>query len=107
VAASNYFLFASVTGEKIPDDFKGGNGLAAIKTKAEILKFLKDSFAVGHRAANTLTPENMLQPNPPGKSTRFHLATFAVAHVFDHYGQMVEYLRMNGIVPPASRGKGD
>jgi hypothetical protein len=51
VAGSNYFLFASVTGEKIPDDFKGGNGFAAIKTKAEILKFLKDSFAVGHRAA--------------------------------------------------------
>jgi hypothetical protein len=77
VAASNYFLFASVTGEKIPDDFKGGNGPAAIKTKAEIL------------------------------STRFHLATFAVAHAFDHYGQMIEYLRMNGIVPPASRGKAD
>jgi hypothetical protein len=42
---------------------------------------------------------------PAGKSTRLHLATFAVAHAFDHYGQMVEYLRMNGIVPPASRGK--
>jgi hypothetical protein len=26
-----------------------------------------------------------------------------VAHAFDHYGQMVEYLRMNGIIPPASR----
>jgi len=53
------------------------------------------------------SPENMLQPAPPGKSTRFHLATLAVAHAFDHYGQMVESLRMNGIVPPASRGKAD
>jgi hypothetical protein len=34
---------------------------------------------------------------------RLHRATFAVAHAYDHYGQMVEYLRMNGIVPPASR----
>jgi uncharacterized damage-inducible protein DinB len=47
----------------------------------------------------------MLQTAEHSKSTRLHLATFAVAHAFDHYGQMVEYLRMNGIVPPASRGQ--
>ncbi|HKT68495.1 MAG TPA: hypothetical protein VJP83_03615, partial [Terriglobales bacterium] len=62
------------------------------------------SFALGHKAAATLTPENMLQPPEHSKSARLNLATFAVAHAFDHYGQMVEYLRMNGIVPPASRG---
>jgi hypothetical protein len=49
----------------------------------------------------------MLQTAKSGKSSRLHLATFAVAHAFDHYGQMVEYLRMNGIVPPASRGRFD
>jgi len=49
----------------------------------------------------------MLQTAEGSKSTRLHLATFAVAHAFDHYGQMVEYLRMNGIVPPASREKSD
>jgi uncharacterized damage-inducible protein DinB len=105
VAASNYFLWSSVTGDKIPDDYKGGNGPEAFKTKAEILKFLKDSFARGHKAAATLTAQNMLQTPENSKSTRLHLATFAVAHAFDHYGQMVEYLRMNGIVPPASRAK--
>jgi uncharacterized damage-inducible protein DinB len=105
VAASNYFLWSSVTGDKIPDDYKGGNGPEALKTKAEILKFLKDSFARGHKAAATLTAQNMLQTPENSKSTRLHLATFAVAHAFDHYGQMVEYLRMNGIVPPASRAK--
>ena len=68
--------------------------------------FLKDSFALGHRAAATLTTENMLQTPDHSKSTRLHLATFGVAHAFNHYGQMVEYLR-NGIVPPASRGKSD
>jgi uncharacterized damage-inducible protein DinB len=46
----------------------------------------------------------MLLPPEGSKSTRLHLATFAVAHAYDHYGQMVEYLRMNGIIPPASRG---
>lgn len=105
VGASNYFLWSSVTGDKIPDDYKGGNGPEALKTKAEILKFLADSFARGHKAAATLTAQNMLQTPQNSKSTRLHLATFGVAHAFDHYGQMVEYLRMNGIVPPASRPK--
>jgi len=105
VAASNYYLWSSVTGDKIPENYKGGNGPDNLKTKAEILEFLKDSFALGHKAAATLTAQNMLQTAEGSKSTRLHLASFAVAHAFDHYGQMVEYLRMNGIVPPASRGK--
>jgi hypothetical protein len=108
VAASNYALYAPLTGDTFPKDFLGGNGPETLKTKAEIMKFLKDSFALGHKAAATLTAENMLQPATPGGSTtRLHRATFAVAHVYDHYGQLVEYLRMNGIVPPASRGKSD
>lgn len=103
VAASNFRIWSWVTGEAIPDDFKGGNGPANLKAKPEILKFLKDSFAMGHRAAAMLTAESMLQIAGDGKSTRLHLATFAVAHAFDHYGQMVEYLRMNGIVPPSTQ----
>jgi len=105
VAASNYAIWSPLTGEKFPADFLGGNGPESVKTKAEIVQFLKDSFALGHRAAATLTTENMLQNAEGSKSSRLHRATFAVAHAFDHYGQMVEYLRMNGIVPPASRGK--
>lgn len=105
VAASNYFLWSPVTGDKIPDEIKDGNGPENVKTKADILKFLRASFALGHKAAATLTTENMLQTAERSKSTRLHLATFAVAHANDHYGQMVEYLRMNGIVPPASRGQ--
>jgi uncharacterized damage-inducible protein DinB len=62
---------------------------------------------VGHKAAVTLTNQNMLQTAEHSKSPRLYLVTFAVAHAFDHYGQTVEYLRMNGIVPPASRGKSD
>jgi hypothetical protein len=107
VAASNYALWSPLTGDKIPEDWKGGNGPESLKTKAEIIKFLTDSFALGHRAAASLTAQNMLQAAQPGKSPRLYLATFGAAHAFDHYGQMVEYLRMNGIVPPASRGKSD
>jgi murein DD-endopeptidase MepM/ murein hydrolase activator NlpD len=105
VAASNYALWSGLTGDKFPENFMGGNGPEDLKTKAEIVKFLKDSFALGHKAAATLTTQNMLQTAEHSKSPRLYLATFAVAHAFDHYGQMVEYLRMNGIVPPASRGQ--
>lgn len=107
IAASNYFLFAPLTGEKLPQGLKDGNGPENLKTKAEIIRFLKDSFALGHQAAATLTAENMLQPAGTSKNSRLHRAEFAVAHAYDHYGQMVEYLRMNGIVPPASRSKSD
>ena len=107
VAASNYFIWSHLTGDKLPEGLKDGNGPENLKSKADIIKFLKDSYALGHKAAATLTPENMSQTAEGSKSTRLRLATFGVAHAFDHYGQMVEYLRMNGIVPPASRGKSD
>ena len=105
IASSNYFLWSPVTGEKLPEGLKDGNGPEDLKSKADIIKFLKDSFALGHRAAGSLTAQNMLEIPEHSKSPRLYLATFGVAHAFDHYGQMVEYLRMNGIVPPASRGR--
>ncbi len=105
VAASNYFIWSPVTGDKLPESLGEGNGSPEMKSKADIIRFLKDSFALGHRAAASLTLENMLQIPAGSKSTRLRLVEFGVAHAFDHYGQMVEYLRMNGIVPPASRVK--
>ena len=107
VAASNYAIWSPLSGDKFPKDFMGGNGPENLKSKAEIIQFVKDSFALGHKAAASLTPENMLQVPNGSKSCRLYLATFGVAHAYDHYGQMVEYLRMNGIVPPASRVKSD
>ena len=107
VAASNYFIWSPLTGDKMPEGLKDGNGPQSIKTKAEVISFLKDSFALGHKAAATLTAENMLQTPGSSKSTRLRLAVFGVEHAFDHYGQLVEYLRMNGIVPPASRRQSD
>jgi len=51
VAASNWFIWSPLTGEKLPEGVgDDGNGPANKKTKAEIIKFLKDSFALGHRA---------------------------------------------------------
>src|SRR5215470_19818071 len=106
-AAANYRFWTLVAGEKMPENIKGPNGPDELNTKAQIMQLLKDSFAVGHRAAKSLTPENMLDPLQFRNSTapRLYMATFAVIHDGDEYGQMVEYLRMNGIVPPASRGQ--
>ena len=108
VAASNYILWGAVTGDKSPVESTDTNGPASLRSKAEIIKYLKDSFAVGHRAAQSLTVENAVGqvPRPSGKGqwTRIYAVTFGISHAFDHYGQMVEYLRMNGIIPPASRG---
>jgi uncharacterized damage-inducible protein DinB len=107
IASSNYFIWGPITGDKIPEAIKDGNGPEQVKTKADILKFLKESFALGHKAAATLTAENMLQTPERARNPRLYLATFGVAHAYDHYGQMIEYLRMNGITPPASRAKSD
>jgi hypothetical protein len=61
VATSNYFIWSPLTGDKLPEGLKDGNGPENLKTKADIIKFLKDSFALGHKAAATLTTQNMLQ----------------------------------------------
>jgi len=107
VAAVNYMVAAAILGEKPPLELGGENGPDSIKSKADIVKFAKDSFAYAHKAVATINSENATgEVNSPfgnGKSTRAGLATVFSWHGFDHYGQMVEYLRMNGIVPPASR----
>jgi hypothetical protein len=80
---------------------------ASLKTKAELVQYLKDSLAYGHKALASLNDQNMFTPIPPpfGKNptTRLSLAISMVGHPYDHYGQMVEYLRMNGVVPPGSK----
>jgi uncharacterized damage-inducible protein DinB len=107
IAAANHLFFGPLVGETIDTKHLEENGPASLKTKAEIVQYLKDSFALGHRAINTFTSENLVEPLPkpvfPSLSTRLAIAAIGCAHPFDHYGQMVEYLRMNGIVPPASR----
>ena len=107
VAAANYLFASTILGEKPPMDPGGENGPDAVKSKAEIIKFLKDSFAYVHKAVSTVGAEDATAPikSPfgQGSTTRLSMATLIVGHCFDHYGQMVEYLRMNGIVPPASR----
>jgi hypothetical protein len=107
VAAVNYELGAALLEEKPPVDVGDEAGPASVVTKADILKYLHDSFVYVHKAVQTVNDKNLVEtvksPFGEGSVTRLGLATSVCWHGFDHYGQMVEYLRMNGIVPPASR----
>ena len=107
VAAVNYELGAALMEEKPPVDIGDETGPASITSKADILKYLKESFAYVHKAIATINEKNLVgtvkSPFGEGAVSRLGLATSVAWHGFDHYGQMVEYLRMNGIVPPASR----
>ncbi len=51
---------------------------------------------------NAVVSSTPISPLGSG-TTRLGLAIEAIAHLSNHYGQMVEYLRTNGVVPPASR----
>ncbi|MDR3741245.1 MAG: DinB family protein [Terracidiphilus sp.] len=102
VAQANYFFFATMSGLKPDVDMRG---LAKLTSKDDVVAALAGSFAFGHKAIATLTAANafeVLKTPEPGIQTRSTLTGFAIAHANDHYGQMVEYLRMNGLTPPAS-----
>jgi uncharacterized damage-inducible protein DinB len=107
VAAVNYELAAAILEEKPPADIGDESGPASLTTKADILKYLNDSFAYVHKAVQTINESNstgtVKSPFGEGRVSRLGLASGVAAHGYDHYGQMVVYLRMNGIIPPASR----
>lgn len=107
VAAVNYELGAAILEEKPPVDINDESGPASMTSKADIMKYIKDSFAYAHKAVQTINEKNEVQtvrsPFGEGRVSRLGLASTIPAHAYDHYGQMVEYLRMNGIVPPSSR----
>jgi hypothetical protein len=108
-AADNYMLGAAILGERPPADVGDETGPDSLRTKADVIQYVKDSFAYLHRAVAIIDDKNMvidsppISPMPKGMATRLGLAVEVLLHTFDHYGQMVEYLRMNGVVPPASR----
>lgn len=107
VAAVNYEVAAAILGEKPPVEVGGGDGPEAMHDKAAIVTYLKDSYAYAHKAIAAITEANLLEPvkSPwgAGTTTRLALANILLGHSMDHYGQVAVYLRMNGVVPPASR----
>lgn len=105
LATDNYAIWSPITGEPMPAGIKDVNGPEELRTKSDIIAFLKGSFALGYRAIATLTAANAVDMLPfrGMQLPRITLAFFALTHSNEHYGQMVVYLRMCGIIPPASR----
>lgn len=100
VAESNYYFFGGGMSEA---DIKAkSDAIEKLTTKADIIQALKDSLTTAHTFIEGTTAQNAFVTTANG--TRGGMAAFGIAHMMDHYGQMVVYLRMNGIVPPASRG---
>jgi uncharacterized damage-inducible protein DinB len=105
VACGNFAFFNEIE-KKTPPERCDMGGPSPARTKAELVAYLRESFAYAQRVLEMMTPRNALDPaGGPygGQSTRLGLTTLAVWHASDHYGQLVMYLRMNGIVPPSSR----
>ncbi len=108
VACGQFAFFNEFEGKKPPDDCERG-GHDPAKTKAELIKYLKDSFDYSNRVIATLTAENAvdrIEGRYAGPNTKLGISVVSVWHVTDHYGQLVEYLRMNGIVPPMTQKYG-
>jgi hypothetical protein len=105
VACANFAFSAELEGGKPPMGCDK-DGPSPAHTRAELLTYLRDSFAALNKSISAITVKNMFDPieGPyAGPNTRLGLAEIAVWHNADHYGQMAIYLRLNGIVPPASR----
>ncbi len=103
VIVANYYFYSLVGDMKIDVDEKA---IGSMTKKDDLVAALAACFAFAHKAVATITPANafLVIKGADGMNTRATLATFGVAHGYDHYGQLVEYLRMNGIIPPASAG---
>ena len=108
VACAQFAFFNEFEGKKPPDDCeKGGHDPA--RTKAELIKYLKDSFDYSNRVLATLTANNALdriEGRYAGPNTKLGISVIAIWHVTDHYGQLVAYLRLNGVVPPFTQKYG-
>jgi uncharacterized damage-inducible protein DinB len=76
-------------------------------SKADVMKAMADTFDYGIAILKEQTDQTMIGTvaGPPwmGPSTRARIFEFLVGHTQDTYGQMVVYLRLNGLVPPASQ----
>ena len=103
IAVANYQMGSALLREKVPiEPGPHDNGPDSLRTKVEVVKFLRESFVYLHKAIATVNEQNLLEVvdlPEGGRVPRLSVVTAAIAHPWDIYGQMIEYLRMNGIDP--------
>ncbi|HEY1870589.1 MAG TPA: DinB family protein [Chitinophagaceae bacterium] len=102
LATDNILIWSTITNASVSVDIEDVNGPKNIKSKKDVIDYLKSSFAIGRNAISTLTTQNaMTLIDFRGRQlSKLDLAFYALTHANEHYGQMVIYLRMNGIIPP-------
>ena len=106
VAASNYGMAAAILHENPPIKLETDADVDAIRGKAEIVKFLQGSFEFLRKALNSINEQNEAEliksPDSNKLLAKLEVADRAVTHCWNHYGQLIEYLRMSAIAPPGS-----
>lgn len=107
LATDNMLIWAAINNQKIDYDIADVNGPKNIKGKTEVLKYLMYSFEIGRKAIKTITGKNAsdLIEFRYRKLSKLDLAFYAIVHANEHYGQMVVYLRMCGIIPPPTKAE--
>jgi uncharacterized damage-inducible protein DinB len=102
LSTDNILIWSAITGDSVRADIQDVNGPKSISTKTEVLKYLKSSFEEGRKAISMLTEKNAMDMIEfrGRKLPKLDLAFYALTHANEHYGQMVVYLRMCGIIPP-------
>jgi uncharacterized damage-inducible protein DinB len=105
VANSNFFFCSRVKGEKNPND---GNDLEKKTAKADLVKGLQDAIAYcdgAYGSATDATAMEIVKTCEPPNQREVPRAQFLIgniAHNNEHYGNIVTYLRLKGIVPPST-----
>ena len=103
-AGSCYYFTDSVTGKPLADE--GSPKREQYKSKADIVAFVKKSFSDGANAIQTKGEKGLMAEvvyMPQQKSRVLDIAYGIIEHSGEHYGQLVVYYRLAGLVPPESR----
>src|SRR5579863_420854 len=105
-AGANYFFINPITGQKLPE---GDPKRDQLKTKADVVAFVKKSFADGASIIQSKGDKGMsdlvVEPFSHQQVRIGDLAYGFIEHLGEHYGQLVVYYRLAGLVPPESRPK--
>ena len=104
LAGGNFWFFSSIKGEKSPKPESAFD--AEGKSKSDVIKLLEESFAYGDVVVDALSDESAKEEIAAGNNTKlpkWKIVLFCTDHITHHRGQMVVYLRLNGIKPPQYR----
>jgi uncharacterized damage-inducible protein DinB len=83
-----------------------GNFAANALPKADVEKALADSVARCQKAFAAVNQTNMMESaGGRGTRTKIGILIYNTSHINEHYGNIVTYMRLNGMVPPSSGGK--